>query len=64
MMQASLERQKEEFDVVVSKIRPGADFCALAEGGQEDMCLVENYDAVENEEERQDGPIENTGERE
>lgn len=62
MMQASLERQKEEFDVVVSKIRP--DFCALAEGRQKDMCLVENYNAVDNEEERQDGPIENTGERE
>ena len=57
MMQASLERQKEEFDVVVSKIRPGADFGALTEGGQEDICLDENYNAVENEEEkRQDGP--------
>ena len=67
MVQASLEREKEEFDVVVSKSRPRDDFGGTSLGAAEEknICLVENQTKTVNNEERRDGSIHvDSGERE
>jgi chromosome segregation ATPase len=53
MIQASLERRKEQFDVAVSLIRPEDNFGALGQGEEEKMCSDENHDDS-NKEERQE----------
>ncbi len=64
MAQASLEREKEEFDVVVSKIRPRDDFGTSPDAAEEkNICLVENQTKTVTNEEKRDGSI-NSGERE
>jgi chromosome segregation ATPase len=64
MAQASLEREKEEFDVVVSKIRPRDDFGTSPDAAEgKNICLVENQTKTVTNEEKRDGSI-NSGERE